>query len=116
MPGKRTNARGSGGLGFSSQAKGAQGWKQINYASGGDVATKAERKETTAKSKAAKKSAKAPTTRAARRKKPAEKPAAPPTRDTAIIDWVLGWPGHVKQGFAACILLFFTILLAVGLL
>ncbi|HEU5367053.1 MAG TPA: DNA translocase FtsK, partial [Ktedonobacterales bacterium] len=116
MPGKRTTSRGSGGAGSSSQAKGAQGWKQINYASGGEVATRAEKKEATAKSKAAKKSAKPPTTRATRRKKPAEKPAAPPTRDTAIIDWVLGWPGHIKQGFAACILLFFTILLAVGLL
>jgi DNA segregation ATPase FtsK/SpoIIIE-like protein len=115
MPGKRTTSRGSGEASSSSQAKGAQGWKQINYASGGEVAARAEKKETT-RSKAAQKSAKSPTTRATRRKKPAEKPAAPPTRDTAIIDWVLGWPGHIKQGVAACILLFFTILLAVGLL
>jgi DNA segregation ATPase FtsK/SpoIIIE-like protein len=52
-----------------------------------------------------------------RRQKPTKnKPPTPLTRDTAVINWVLGWPGHVKQGFAACILLFFTILLAVGLL
>ncbi len=67
--------------------------------------------------KTTKKQAKAPPTRATRSKKPASSaPPAPPTRDTAVINWILGWPGHVKQGFVAGILLFFSILLAVGLL
>jgi hypothetical protein len=104
-------------LEYSSQAKGAQSWKQLKYSASGEVATKAAGKEASTKSKAAKKNTKSPPARATRRKKPAsENPPAPPTRDTAIINWVLGWPGHVKQGFGAGILLIFTILLAVGLL
>ncbi len=115
MPGRRTPSQGSERSEYSSQAKGAQGWKQIHYAATGEIATKAEGKAT--RSKAAKKNSRSSPTRTTRRKKPAdEKPAALPTRDTAIINWVLGWPGHVKQGAAASILLLFTITLAVGLL
>ncbi len=120
MPGKHTTSRGSGRSdSSSSQAKGAQGWKQINYAAGVESTTQAERKAAAkpANAKPAKKNVKTPPARAPRRKKPAnEKPAAPPTRDTAVIDWVLNWPGHIKQGVAAVVLLLFTIILAVGLL
>jgi DNA segregation ATPase FtsK/SpoIIIE-like protein len=120
MPGKHTNSHGSGRSGSSSQAKGAQGWKQINYAAEGGAAPRAGGKASPSRPRAAQKAPapapKSPPTRGTRRKKPAdEKPAAPPTRDTALINWVLGWPRHVKQGFVATILLFFTILLAVGL-
>jgi hypothetical protein len=80
-----------------------------------ETPTKTERKAP-AKPKA-QKNAKTSPPRATRRKKPAaDKPTAPPTRDTAVINWVLSWPGHIKQGIAAVVLLLFTIILAVALL
>ncbi|HLW01719.1 MAG TPA: DNA translocase FtsK [Ktedonobacterales bacterium] len=80
-----------------------------------ETPTKTERKAPA--KPGANKNAKTPPARAPRRKKPAtEKPTAPPTRDTAVIDWILSWPSHVKQGVAAVVLLLFTIVLAVGLL
>jgi hypothetical protein len=117
MPGKHHASQGSAKSEYSSRTKGAQGWKQINYASGGEVATKTGEKATTTRPRTTKKNTKSSPTRTTRRKKPAdENPPAPPTRDAVIINWMLSWPGHVKQGFAAGILLVFTITLAVGLL
>jgi hypothetical protein len=54
-------------------------------------------------------------TRPRRQKPTRSRLSTPPTRDTVIINWVLSWPGHVKQGVAAALLLLFTILLVVGL-
>ncbi len=116
MPGKHTTSHGSRRSDPSSQAKGAQGWKEIKYAAGVEAAPKAEKKAPAPRAKAPKKPIKSAPTRAPRRKTPAEeKPAAPPTRDALIIDWVLSWPGHIKQGAVATLLLCFTVLLAVGL-
>jgi hypothetical protein len=122
MPGKqnapqRQAARGSRTSANSSQAQGAQGWKQLNSPTGVSVATRSGGKGASATSKSGKKTAKASTPRPRRSQKPpSNQPPRPPTRDTAIINWILGWPRHIKQAFSAGLLLFFTVLLAVGLL
>ena len=116
MPGKHTASHGSRRSESSSQAQGAQGWKEIKYAAGVEAAPKVEKKAPAPRAKASKKPSKPPTTRAPRRKKPAaEKPAAPPTWDSVVINRILSWPSHIKQGAVATLLLCFTVLLAVGL-
>jgi hypothetical protein len=118
MTTKHKASRGAEHGGASSQAKGAQGWKQLNSPSGEIVETKSRKKETPVRAKAAKPAAKVVKTpgRSAQTKKPADTPPKPTaTKDTAVINWVLGLPGHVKQMIFAGCLLVFTIVLAVSL-
>src|SRR5579871_237929 len=118
MTTKHKASRGAEHGGASSQAKGAQGWKQLNSPSGEIVETKSRKKEAPARAKAAKPAAKVVKTpgRSAQTKKPADTPPKPTaTKDTAVINWVLGLPGHVKQMIFAGCLLVFTIVLAVSL-
>jgi hypothetical protein len=117
MTTKHKASRGAGHGGTSSQAQGAQGWKQLNSPSGEIVETKSRKKEAPARAKPAK-PAKAEKTsgRRTQTKKPADAPPkAVATKDTAVINWLLGLPGHIKQMIFAGCLLVFTIVLAVSL-
>ncbi len=118
MTTKHQASRGAGPGSTSSQAKGAQGWKQLNSPSGEIVETKSRKKEAPARAKPAKPAAKVVKSpgRSAQTKKPADtspKPTA--TKDTAVINWLLSLPGHIKQMIFAGCLLVFTIVLAVSL-
>ena len=116
MTTKHKASRGAGHGGNSSQAKGAQGWRQLNSPSGETVETKSAKKETPARAKQARAAKAAKTPGRTQSKKPAiNPPKAPPTKDTAIINWILGLPHHIKQGVLASALLLCTLLFAVSL-
>ena len=117
MTTKQNASRGARHAGNSSQAKGAQGWRQLNSPSGETVETKSAKKESSSRSKPAQPAKGAKTSGRTQNKKPASNPPkATATKDTAIINWVLGWPPHIKQGIVAGLLLFCTLLFAISLL
>ncbi|HEX6778438.1 MAG TPA: DNA translocase FtsK, partial [Ktedonobacterales bacterium] len=116
MTTKQKASRGAGHAGNSSQAKGAQGWRQLNSPSGETVETKSAKKEPSSRSKPAQPAKGAKTSGRTQNKKPAgNPPKATATKDTAIINWVLGWPQHIKQGVVASVLLLCTLLFAISL-
>jgi hypothetical protein len=101
--------------GLKGQAKGAQGWREINHPSGTSIPAKAPRGEPAGRAGAAAKGIRGSPPKSRRgKKKPPEQP--PPTWDSAMIDAVRGWPWPVKQALLALFLLAFMAFIAVCLL
>ena len=111
MTTKHNASRGAARANSSSQARGAQGWRELNNPSGENIVTRSGKK--------AAPRAKAPKAASAggsrKKKPPSDPPTRPPTKDAVFIDWLRGLPGHAKKAIFAGLLLLLTALLAVSL-